>query len=738
MSEVICTIISSLKQYAHQNQKFVFLASLKRIWFLTILFLFFSIKAQALMSWEDLSRSLDIANYIDQKENEWFLYPFNNTLSTGYFVTHSARMALEGELGFGCSYAHPYTNINGRIQPFSFLELGYNYRIFQNCPDPNFISRGFGNYADRGANFKVALVTPEQSFYRFPGVAFGIDDFLGSKKFTTYFIVGTQVFPDYGLEASFGWGAGRYTHGPSRGFFGAVNFLPFWNCNNQWIRTFSLSAEYDPTNYKNPHTEPHPDGRKSNSPINFGAKYTVKNFLDISAGYIRGSEFSVAGSVKCNFAKMDGFFPKIRDPDFYMSPRDNEPLGCERPASVMVQQLSYALQTQGFLLTKAWVDCSTLYIRVINQCYRQEHIVKMRLQKLLATLIPENVENVVVQTEFFGLPCQQYVFRAFALKRYLEHKISEYEFEIISQRGEVEIKPPGEFLFNRSYTLFNCRPEPRWENFFGSSKGKYKYDLGVRLSMDGMLPKACLYEWQLSETLFSNIGDMGDFDVLFPSQLPCVATDYVRYRQSHALSWDKLYLQKNWNCTRGLFCRLAAGYFQINYAGVAGEALFYPADSLFAIGVESAVVKKRRYQGLGFQSKIRHLEGYTPVYSDYTVLLQYFLTLYVDIPEMRLFSRVSLGQFLARDKGIRVDICRYFNNGMRFYGWMTFTNAGDKIHGENYYDKGVALEIPLDFFYLKSCRKVWTHAAAAWLRDAGYATTTGHSLFEIINQERRW
>ncbi|MCC5832166.1 MAG: YjbH domain-containing protein [Chlamydiales bacterium] len=684
-------------------------------------------------SLDELLRALEIAAYWDRKLEERFPSTFNHILSTGYFVTHSARMTEEGEMGIGMARAPPYLNINGRIQPFFFLEFTANYRIFRGCEDPSIGKYGFGDYADRGANFKAAIVTPEQSFYRLPGIAFGIDDFMGSKKFTNYFIVGTQVWPDWGFEISFGWGSGTYRNGPSKGFFGGFNLFPFIQCN-KWIKGLGVAAEIDPTNYSE---DPHPKGRISHTPINFGAKYNFSNIFELSTSCIRGDAFAAAGSLHYNWGKSRGFIPKFGDPCIYSAPVDHHPLGCFRPPEVMVQSLSYALEDQGFQLTRAWVDCSTLWLRLIVCRYRQEEVVRCRLQQILAALTPSNIQTVVVQIESNGLLCQQYVYEREFLLRYADHSLTQFEMEILSPREEASPCPPADLIFHRRCDLWRAHLSPRMENFFGSVKGKWKYDFGLKLKLEGFLPYNWFYEIQVSNTLFSNIRDLGDFDLFFPSQLPNVATDFIRYRQSHALSWDRLYLQKSWNFGCGYFGRLSGGYFQVNYAGIAAEALWYPAHSYIAIGLEGAIVKKRKYTGLGFQSEIRHFEGKRPVFSPCTTFQQYFLDFYMEFPDLRIFIKASLGQFLAGDKGVRLELTRYFENGIRLTGWITYTDAHDKIHERNYYDRGIAVEIPFDFFFKCSSRKIWSYGMAAWLRDAGYSISTGRELFETLNRERR-
>ncbi len=282
---------------------------------LTPLFLFFhTIPVNGDDSVCSLFEALEIAQYWDQRLCEQFPLTFNHLLATGYFVTHSARMSEDGEIGFGAAYAPPYIHVNGRLQPFKHLELTANYRIFRGVEDNVLSKHGFGDYADRGANFKFAIITPEDTQYQLPGVAFGIDDFIGTKKFLTYYVVATQILPKHNLEVSAGWGTGRYHRGPSRGFFGGVNWFPWWRRECKWIKGIGFSAEFDPTNYYSEHLEPHPDARCSRFPVNFGLKYNLGRFLEFSGSYIRGKEFACSGSLRYNIVKPMDFSQKLKIP----------------------------------------------------------------------------------------------------------------------------------------------------------------------------------------------------------------------------------------------------------------------------------------------------------------------------------------------------------------------------------------------------------------------------------------
>lgn len=711
------------------------------------LFIFFasSLCADPLFETRDrctaLLYDLDVARYWDEKMNERLPVVFNHILTAGYFTTPSARMTDAGEIAFGGAHVPPYNLLSARIQPFRLLDFSANYRLFSGVDDPGLSPHGFGDYADRGANVKYALMIPEDSQNVLPGLAIGVEDFMGSKKFLNYYIVATQVLINIGLEMSLGWGSGRYTHGSSRGFFGGAAYFPFWECGNRWVEGLALAAEYDPIDYSNPNREPHPDGRVSNTPINVGIKWNFSDLITASASYIRGDAFACAGALHYNWGETFGVVPKINDPLPYVAPRNIEPIGCYRPEEAMIQELYYAFEDQGFLLMEATMDeennCRRLWISLINQRYRQEHIARERIEHLLAALTPTNVDSVIVCIESFGLPCHQYVYSRELLKRYCANAIGLYEFNLLTPRMEAE-PPCGHTIFYQRLDPWKTRISPRLETFFGSKKGKFKYDFGVKADVEGFLPYDIFYECQASYTLLSTIHDVGDFDVYNPSQLPNVLTDYVNYRKRRVFSTDRAYLQKSWNCGGGFFTRAAGGYFQVNYAGLAGEVLYYPAWSNLAIGLDGAVLKKRRYNGLWFQSKLRKLEGYTPTYVPYTVLNQFFLSLYLDIPEWKVATKVSGGGFLAHDKGGRFEVTRYFDSGLRVTLWLTFTNAGDSMHGESFYNRGIAIELPLDFFSRCSHRRVWNYGLAAWLRDAGAFIPIGKSLFETVNRERRW
>jgi hypothetical protein len=215
-----------------------------------------------------------------------------------------------------------------------------------------------------------------------------------------------------------------------------------------------------------------------------------------------------------------------------------------------------------------------------------------------------------------------------------------------------------------------------------------------------------------------------------------VRTDAVKYYQEGRARLEEFFIQKGWNMGRGWFSRLAAGYFEPAYGGGVGEILYYPVQSNWAVGAEAAVVWKRRYSGLRFTDEVSRFTSKGEEVHEHFLGVQYFANLIYDFKPLDLLFEVKGGQFLAKDKGARIQVTRYFPSGAQFSLWVTLTNGDDKVNGRTYFDKGFAFHIPFDIFLKKSSRTFLTQAMSAWLRDVGAISRSGKPLFPILYEER--
>lgn len=686
----------------------------------------------------DLMNDLIVVDYWNQRTYDRMPVTYNHLLYAGYWNMPSARMSCEGILGAGFSYVPPYHNYNLYCQLTPFLEISGNYRVFKGVDDPILTPLGFGDMSDKGANFKIAIFKPEDSDYKLPGLAVGWEDFMGTRNFKAKYLVLTKVFIDEDLEVSLGIGAERI-----RRWFGGTCWIPFRRSSCSWLQPLSLVAEYDATPYKSERIEKHPKGRSQKSKINWGLKYRLFDTFDFSVSYIRGKKLAASVAAFYDFGHTEGFMPKIDDSLPYMSPIIREPLGPLRTQNGLVNDLAFAFEGQGIELLKVEMgfECNEkiLRLRIYNDRYEEEAELRERLNCLLSRLIPQDIDQVIVVIDAEGFPIQEYHYRVDSLIAYADGEIGSYELSLLTPLHEVQYHNALYYsvLFDKTRESMSWFILPKTHTFFGSSKGKFKYSLGVSFGIDGFLPTDIYYSIALGWNAISNLYDLNDTDRLNPSQIINVRSDIVRYYQQKGLTVDEAYLQKCWNMGHACYSRIAGGYFEEEYAGLATELLYYPVHSSAAVGIEGALFKKRAYRGLGFTSHVRKLDGFVPTWKNFSFGSQYFINFYYDWCAAQLEVKLKIGKFLAGDYGIRTEVSRYFESGLRVSFWYTVTNGHDRINGKTYYDKGVAFSLPLDLFYTESSRKRWNYGMSAWLRDVGVIAATGQDLFELINEQRQ-
>ncbi len=680
----------------------------------------------------DLFSDLALVHAIDEKLQERLPFFYNESLVGGYFNMPSARMQPSGMAAVGGGSVPPYNVYGVNFQVLDRIELAANYRAYKGDVE------GCGDEAQRIGNIKIGLLMPGDGFESLPSLSFGMEDFFGSsKRFNTQYLVMTKEWIDQNIEFSLGWGKGRL-----RGFFGGVAWTPFRQKPWFFLKNLSLLAEYDANNYKK-HFHRYSHGRSVSSRLNVGLSYIGWDALQISVHSVRGEEIAGSASFRYPIGTTQGFFPKIDDPCTYRSPVDTEPISAIRPEQDFAQELAYAFSDQGLDLFTACLIYSDhgkkeLWLKIVNNRYRLESQVRERIHHLLAALTPSDISVVTVVIEADAFPCQTYRFRTEDLYRFRQGLIGEFELYTLSPMREAVPQPSpydSTLLFQRSKQIWTFTLRPRLLTFFGSAKGKFKYNLGVVAAPEGYLFDQVYYKLQVAYSIQSSMANLAATDRLTPSHLPHVRSDSIRYFQTNTVSMEQAYIQKGWNLGKGCFFRLSTGYFEPAYGGVGSEFLCYPVDSNWAVGVEAATVWKRRYQGINFTTKICEVEGDTPVYKHF-VGVQYFLDIYYNFTPLCMDFKVSIGQFLAKDKGVRTEVGRYFASGLRFYLWYTVTNGRDRIRGHLYFDKGFAFMIPLDMFLKQSSRNFIGYAMSAWLRDVGAKADTGKPLYLTLSEER--
>lgn len=684
-----------------------------------------------------LFRDLEMIKKIDEQLEDAVPLFYNYSMMGGYFTMPSARFPKTGYAGLGAAIVKPYNIYGVNFQAFDRLEFSLNYRVYKGVLEKNFGDQGFGDDAERIGNVKLGILTKRDGFPHLPEISIGVEDFIGTKRFNAKYVVATKQLLDWNLEVTLGYGKGRM-----KGLFGGAAWIPFRQSKLPVIKDIAFLLEYDAINYKK-HLHEHPSGRTIKSRWNGGISLLAWDTLQLSLSSVRGTELAGSASFRYPIGTTNGLFPKIDDPIAYKSPIDTEELGMMRTQTDFAHEIAYALSDQGLDLYSACLKYDEekgleLFLKIVNNRYREERVVRDRIQHVLAALTPSNVSTIVVIVEADALPCQAYYYRNEDLQRWHAGIISDFELETIAPMREAPHMPSAydaAQIFQRHKPIWTFTIRPRLLTFFGSTTGKFKYNVSAVAAPEGYIFNQVYYKFQASYSIKSSMQGVGGPDKANPSRELIVRTDSLKYLQTNSFAMEQAYLQRGWNLGRGWFYRFAMGYFEVAYGGAATELLYYPAGSNWAIGAQFAAVLKRHYHGIKFRKSTWQLRGNEYVRVPY-VGIQYFLDFYYDYKPLNMDFLLSAGQFLAKDKGVRVEVGRYFKSGLRFSLWCTFTNGHDKVNGHTYFDKGFAFIIPLDMFLKQSSRNYIGYAMAAWLRDVGARAETGKKLYWTLEEER--
>ena len=224
---------------------------------------------------------------------------------------------------------------------------------------------------------------------------------------------------------------------------------------------------------------------------------------------------------------------------------------------------------------------------------------------------------------------------------------------------------------------------------------------------------------ELQWTLFNQYDEV-DYSALEKEN--SVRTDLLDYEAQSDLRISMLALEQKVPLPWSIQGRLAVGAFESAYAGVGMELFRYFSDGLWGLGIESEWVRKRDPDN-NFNLRDYPDKCYTPMYLHlYTQLL----------PSQGIEAGLTVGEFLAGDRGFRVDIRRSFNY-FTLGAWYTKTDtdifASSKNRGTD--QKGVDIRFP--FFVFKSQDKPGhlNYAITSFTRDPGAQVRQPDSLYPL-------
>ncbi|MCU1087134.1 YjbH domain-containing protein [Stenotrophomonas maltophilia] len=664
----------------------------------------------------------------------------------GLLQTPTARMASDGDLSFTASYNAPYARYNLTLQPFPWLEASFRYINVNNLLYGPSIA-GDQHYKDKSIDFKLRLW---QESRLLPQLAFGVRDLGGTGFFSSEYLVANKNFGP--IDASIGLATGyignrgdfsnplgaiddRFKDRRSiansditqSGKFGLSNMFKgpvgiFGGITYQTpMDELLLKVEYDGNDYRR---EPRNNNLRQRTPFNVGLVYVPNRNVELTAAWERGDAAMFSLTLRGNPGNAPAA-PKPFDPppqrllpattaaDQRASVASSDASGAAPGTSTDWAAISTELQRNaGFRVERISRRGDELYVDGYQTRYLHPAKGLGRATRILANATGDDYDWFTLRTTRVGMPIADLSINREAFAGYLDGTVSE---DVL--RRSTELQAPGALARETLYT-------PKRNPFGGGFNIGYRQNLG---GPDGFILYQIAANYSGSLFLRDNIWLTGTvsadvtnnyhkFKYNAPSRLPRVRTDIRQYLTTSDIMLPNLQANIAGRLAPDLYGIAYAGYLEWMYAGVGGELLYRPSGERWAVGVNLNRVQQRDYdQHWGLR--------------DYRVTTGHATLYYAFDARERIIGSLSVGQYLAGDKGATLDLARVFDNGVTMGAYATKTNVSARDFGEGSFDKGIYFSIPLDGFLPRSTRG---RAAFNWnplIRDGGAMLGRKYGLY---------
>lgn len=686
----------------------------------------------------------------------------------GLMQMPSGRMAPEGEFNIGASYNNEYHFYNVSLQLMPWFETTIRYTLVQDSlynSDEDF--SGDTKYTDKGIDFKVRLL--EESTW-IPETSIGVRDFGGTGLFDGEFVAATKRFGNLDVTLGMGWGylgqngnitnpfckasdkycsreAGykgnggsvdfeRWFKGPAAIYGGLEYQTPY--------QPLRLKIEYDANDYSQDKPVRDPKNNHDmtqHTPWNFGVLYGLGDWGDIKLSYERGDTLTLGFNLTTNFNTMKAIW---RDEPAESYTGSNTESIDEVDWQRVNQQLN---NNAGYDDAKIYANNDSVTIMATQSKYRNEDEAHKRAALILANNTPEHIQTYRIIETNQSMPLKETTIDSSAFKSAVNYEYVDASSTDATKTSQVTTD--AEALLNQHSLKYNGLDKwdysvaPTLQQSIGSAESFYLYAIGINTAGSVWLTDNV----QASGSLYFNLVDNYDqFNYITPpdgTSVPRVRTMFRAYVHENPVRMNNLQLTWFEEYGSGLYSQAYAGYLESMFGGVGSEVLYRPLNSNWALGVDATYIKQRDPDSwFGFYDQ-DHQDG--GAYGrDYTVVssgVTGFATAYYS-PQWSFLKntllKVGVGQFLAGDKGTRIDFSKQFDSGVIAGAYASFTDLSAEEFGEGSYTKGFYLSIPFDIMTVKPSKNRAMFNWQPLTRDGGQMLNKEHELYNLTDERSPW
>ncbi|MCM7164757.1 YjbH domain-containing protein [Enterobacter hormaechei] len=652
---------------------------------------------------------------------------------TGLMQMPDARFGREGEFSVNYRDNNQYRFYSSSVVLFPWLEGTIRYtdvRTRKYSSDEDF--SGDQSYKDKSFDFKVRLWEED---YSLPQVALGKRDIAGTGLFDGEYLVASKMAGPVDFTFGIAWGYpgnsdnvgnplchdnNKYcTRGESHDagdisfsdmFRGPASLFGGLQYQTPW-QPLRLKLEYDGNNY----ADDFAGSIKQSSHINVGAVYRVADWADLNLSYERGNTLMFGFTLRTNFNDLR---PALRD--------NPKPAWQPAPAGETLDYTSAANQftalkyNAGFDAPEILQHGNTLYMTGEQYRYRDPREAVDRANRILINNLPDGVDTIAITQQRDHLPLVTTQTDVASLRKQLAGQPLGQEEALRQQR----VEPVDTTAFGRGYRIradrFSYSVKPTLAQSLGGPEDFYMFQVGVMASASYWLTDRLLLDGGVFANLYNNYDKFKSSLLPADSSLPRVRT-HIRDYVSNDVYINNLQANYVDALGNGFYAQIYGGYLETMYGGVGAEALWRPLDSGWALGVDANYVKQRDWDDM-----MR--------FTDYSVPTG-FITAYWNPAKLNsVLMKLSVGQYLAKDKGATLDVAKRFDSGVTVGVWAALTNVSKEDYGEGGFSKGFYISIPLDLMTIGPNRN---RAVVSWTpltRDGGQMLGRKYQLYDMTSE----
>ncbi len=665
----------------------------------------------------------------------------------------TARLLPDGTWFVDYNYGKPYAVGTTGVTILPWLEAGGGVTRIRGVSGFSADNQTFSQYGDYKDKYFYAKAMLYKETQYLPSVTYFFNDPSGTGLFQGQGAVASKKIGP--VDLSIGYGSVR----PSGAFGGAK--VDLWEGDRQKLKAL---LEVDGNKYQNDQFANQTGLNAPQSRFNYGLQYEWK--------YLGAK---VAHQGVNNTTMVEGYF-KIPLDDRHLIPKADEPDRYRKitPQPSIAQwernpsyrrQLIRALIDQDFRDITVKFDVNRRILLVTGSNHRISQMSRAVGRGVQAALLLSPLETDEIQFTYVDkrLPLVTYKFTDLKkLRKYFNGQIprSEVKSSVLIQHANPQIidnpmlamndpaqteevnevlkemqnedsarqvgnstavTPLG--VFAQNFEDYSLRLSPDLYNYL-DGPGSYQYALNAFLGGNVWLLRKTELKGGLMYPLAENLSS---YPVINDDPgLPAVRSNIPLYYAKSNLKMQQAVLNNYQQLGQSTYARVSGGVYELQYSGFGGQVLYAPQGNNWAVDLSADQVYQRDYNGwLG-----------TNGYNVLTTIASFHYQLPMGI-------RMTLrgGQFLAKDRGGRIEFARTFPSGMELGAWYSITNAKDtSVYGQgtSYNDNGVWMKIPFDFLSTQDTRNVGTINYSPWGVNAGQMVQSPGDLYRLIDGPYRY